>query len=186
MKRAKLIDRILVFFSNAFHSSTYKSKFYDDDESYVIFGGVNETQIVHGAAGLFKMPIAGRDLNTQNFWGVVGQGFLYGDTFYFDPHKHDPVLAIIDSGTTLVLVPRKVYDGLIKSIIKKTENDPKVQFVCTKDDQGDFDSCWFNNTRCVDIHEKMEPMRFIFGGIVFEIKVQAFLKDLLEDNADQT
>jgi hypothetical protein len=72
LKRSKLIDRIIVSFSNAFHPSTFKAKFYKDEESYVIFGGVNETQIVGGADGLFTMPLANAKLNDQNFWGVYG------------------------------------------------------------------------------------------------------------------
>lgn len=185
LKRQGLIDRIIISFSNAFHPATFKAKFYDDEESYVIFGGVNETQIVGGADGLFAMPLADPEMNEQNFWGVYGEGFLYGDEFFFNPEFEKPILAIIDSGTTLVMVPYKVYAGLMGSLAKKVKNDPTIAFHCSKEDKGNLGACWFNNTRCVDITDKLEPMRFIFGGIVFEIKIQAFLKDLHEDGASQ-
>ena len=55
---------MILTFSNAFHTASFKYKFYEDPDSYMIFGGFNETQIVGGADGLFAMPIAGKDLNT--------------------------------------------------------------------------------------------------------------------------
>jgi len=79
---------------------------------------------------------------------------------------------VIDSGTTLVLLPYKVYEGLMMGIAKKVKKDPTVSFVCTRDGKtNDLGACYFNNTRCVDITDKLEPMRFIFGGIVYEIKI---------------
>lgn len=72
LKRAGMIDRMVLSFSNAFHRSTFKATFYDDDDSFVIFGGINETQIVNGAKGLFKMPLAPANMNQEGFWGVYG------------------------------------------------------------------------------------------------------------------
>lgn len=43
LKRAGVISRLLISFSNAFHESTFKSKFADDKQSYMIFGGYNES-----------------------------------------------------------------------------------------------------------------------------------------------
>ena len=150
----------------------------------MIFGGVNETQIVGGAEGLFSMPLANKVLNPTMFWGVEGQAFLYGDNFVWGPTIDEPMLAVIDSGTTLVQVPYVAYDGLMMGIAKKVKDDPTVSFVCTRDEKTkELGACYFNNTRCEDITDKLEPMRFIFGGIVFEIKIQAFLKDVSNDGA---
>ena len=80
LKREGLIDRTIVSFSNAFHNSTFKAKYHFDLESYMVFGGYNESQIVGGAKGLHSMPLSGKDLNPDGFWGIDGQGFLYGDT----------------------------------------------------------------------------------------------------------
>lgn len=43
LKRAGLVDRLLISFSNAFHKSSFKAKFADDQQSYMTFGGFNET-----------------------------------------------------------------------------------------------------------------------------------------------
>ena len=43
LKRAGYINRQLISFSNAFHNSTFKSKYYRDDQSYMVFGGYNES-----------------------------------------------------------------------------------------------------------------------------------------------
>lgn len=111
---------------------------------------------------------------------------MYGDKFFFNPELDKPVLSIIDSGTTLVQIPLNSYNGLMKSITHKYKNDNETDFLCSKDSHGNLDACWFNNTRCLDIHDKLEPMRFIFGNTVFEIKVQAFLKDIHPDGYDES
>ena len=67
-----MIDRLLVSFSNAFHGASFKAQFHGDRESYVVFGGVNETQIVGGPDGLFSMALASKELNPTTFWGVEG------------------------------------------------------------------------------------------------------------------
>ena len=65
------------------------------------------------------MPLASKDLKPTNFWGVEGQGFMYGDKIIYDPETDPPVLAVIDSGTTLCIIPYKIYDGLMMSIAEK-------------------------------------------------------------------
>lgn len=148
----------------------------------MVFGGYNESQIVGGADGLFNMPLASKELNPTNFWGVEGQGFLYGNTIIYNPETEPPLLAVIDSGTTLCVVPYNIYDGLMMGIAKKLKNDKDVSFVCTREEgTQNLGACYFNNTRCLDVTSKLEPMRFIFGGIVYEIKIDAFLKDVNND-----
>ena len=67
-------------------------------------------------------------------------------------------------------------------LAKKVKHDPSVEFVCTREEETEeLGACYFNNTRCVDITSKLDPMRFIFGGIVYEIKIDAFLKDVIND-----
>lgn len=43
LKREGLIDRTIVSFSNAFHNTTFKAKYHMDLESYMVFGGYNES-----------------------------------------------------------------------------------------------------------------------------------------------
>lgn len=173
---------MIIAFSNTFHESTYKFKYHPDPHPYVIFGGYNESQIVGGAQGLFSMPLADKELNPTLYWGVEGQGMLYGDKFIMDPESTQVVMSVIDSGTTLVLLPKSCYDGVMKAIAKKMKPDPKVSFVCSKEEKSqNLGACYFNNTRCEDISEKMEPLKFIFGHTVFEIQINAFLKDVTAD-----
>lgn len=182
LKRAGLIERQLISFSNAFHEASFKAERYNDTQSYMVFGGYNESQIVDGADGLFNMPLASRELNPTNYWGVEGQGFLYGNTMVYDPETEPPLLAVIDSGTTLCVIPYHIYDGLMMGIAKKLKHDKAVDFVCTREEGSeDLGPCYFNNTRCLDVTSKLEPMKFIFGGIVYEIKIDAFLKDVNND-----
>lgn len=116
--------------------------------------------------------MASKKLNPTTFWGVEGQGFMYGDKFVFNPETEEPILSIIDSGTTLVMIPYKSYEGLMMGIADKVRHDTTVSFVCTRDDKTkELGACYFNQTRCEDISDKLEPMRFIFGGIVYEIKI---------------
>ena len=130
------------------------------------------------------MDLAGKKLNPTTFWGVEGNGFYYGDQVVMNPDTEEPVLAVIDSGTTLVLLPSKIYDGLMTGISKKVKDDPSLAFVCTRDEKTEeIGACYFNNTRCADIHDKLEPMRFVFGNIVYEIKIQAFLKVVADEQA---
>lgn len=145
----------------------------------MVFGGYNESQIVGGADGLFNMPLASKELNPTNFWGVEGQGFMYGSTMIYNPETEPPLLAVIDSGTTLCVIPYNIYDGLMMGIAKKLKHDTSVDFVCTREEDSEtLGPCYFNKTRCVDITSKLEPMKFIFGNTVFEIKIDAFLKDV--------
>ena len=117
------------------------------------------------------MPLASKELNPSAFWGVEGQGFIYGDIIIQDPINDPTYLSVIDSGTTLVIIPYKVYDGLMMSIARELKSDTSINFVCTRT-QGTLalGPCYFNNTRCEDVVGKVKPFKFVFGGSVYEIK----------------
>ena len=80
------------------------------------------------------MPLASNELNPTLFWGVEAQGFMYGSKMIFDPQDSSPMLAVIDSGTTLVIIPYKIYDGLMMGIAQKLKYDPEIEFVCTREE----------------------------------------------------
>ena len=128
---------------------------------------------------MWSMPMAPAEMNPTMYWGVEGQGFLYGDKLIMDPEHDQPTLAVIDSGTTLVMVPSKCYEGVMMGIADKVKDDPTVSFVCTKEEESKaLGACYFNNTRCLDVTHLMDPMKFIFGNVVYELKIDAFLKDV--------
>lgn len=106
LKIAGLIDRTMVSFSNAFYEGTSHFKDSRDPYSSIIFGGYNESQIVHGSKGLFDLPMSKHKINPTYFWGVEGWGFAYGNNTIMNPKNESrPINAVIDSGTTLVLLP---------------------------------------------------------------------------------
>lgn len=63
---------MMISFDNAFTRSSFKYYYHPDDLSYMIFGGLNETQIVGGLKGLYSMPLGKNDINEEKFWGVEG------------------------------------------------------------------------------------------------------------------
>ena len=101
-----LIDKTIVSFSNAFYNSSTNMRNYGDMESYVIFGGLNASQIVGGEKGLQTLALVKGKMNPTMYWGTTGRGFKYGNKFLMDPEEEPPVLSVIDSGTTLMILPQ--------------------------------------------------------------------------------
>jgi hypothetical protein len=116
-------------------------------------------------------------LNPTMYWGTSGRGFKYGTEMLLDPEEDRSVLAVIDSGTTLMVLPALIFDRLIQSIASKMKDDHEVNMICTRADGPDIDVCYFNNTMCAQIAPKLEPIKFVFDQSVFELKPAAFLKD---------
>jgi hypothetical protein len=100
-----LIDKTIVSFSNAFYNSSTNLQSYGDQASYVIFGGLNSSQIVGGEKGLQTLSLIKGKLNPTMYWGTTGRGFKYGSKTLMDAQEDTPVLAVIDSGTTLMILP---------------------------------------------------------------------------------
>ena len=57
LKIGGLIDRTIVSFSNAHFAGSRNFNASHDDKSYVIFGGLNASQIVDGEAGLRSLSL---------------------------------------------------------------------------------------------------------------------------------
>ena len=50
--------------------------------------------------------------------------------------------------------------------------------ICTKSPGSNLiELCYFNNTKCTALYQKVEPIKFVFDQSVFELKSPAFLKD---------
>ena len=106
LKISGLIDKTIVSFSNAFYKNTENYNTTKDQSSYVIFGGMNSSQIVGGERGLKSMSLLKGKKNPTMYWGVSGRGFKYGAKQLMDPEDEENILAVIDSGTTLMILPQ--------------------------------------------------------------------------------
>ena len=114
LKISGLIDKTIVSFSNAFYKDSYNQQLSKDFDSYVIFGGLNASQIDGGEKGLHTMNLIKGKMNPTMYWGVNGRGFKYGHNApLMDPQEHEPILAVIDSGTTLMVVPGEIFNNFM-------------------------------------------------------------------------
>ena len=111
------------------------------------------------------MKLARGKINPTNFWGVKVRGFAYGKTVLYDPEKDRPILGVIDSGTTLVIIPTVVFENMIHEMAEKFHYDPDIDMVCVRDRKSNtIDHCYFNNTNCETLFEehghKLEDFKF--------------------------
>ena len=117
-------------------------------------------------------------MNPTMYWGVLGKGFKYGRNVLMSPDDHEPVLAVIDSGTTLMILPSKIFDSLMNKIADRFKDDHDVTMICSrKADTNAIEVCYFNNTKCSTLYKKVEPIEFLFDKTVFELQSPGFLKD---------
>ena len=166
LKTAGAIDQALISFSNNFHKSSFLWNHTGHTEkSYAIFGGINASQVIGGEEGIVTIPMAKGKLNPRFFWGVHGNGFAYGKTVLMDPENHKPYLAVIDSGTTLVILPWTAYENFITALAEQFRDDPDVDLVCERvNETNSMDHCYFNNTKC---QEMVDNHGYKLGNIQF-------------------
>jgi hypothetical protein len=87
--------------------------------------------------------------NPTMYWGVSGRGFKYGSKVLMDPEDEEPILAVVDSGTTLMVLPQVIFTNMINEIASKMKDDHDVNMICTRSsDHNDIEVCYFNNTMC--------------------------------------
>lgn len=121
------------------------------------------------------MKMAGKKLNPTDFWGMEARGFAFDNLAILNPETGDkPFLGVIDSGTTLILVPTRIYMNLLHEMASKFKDDPTVDFVCARTKEtGLLDHCYFNNTKCDDFiknhGDKIGNLKFMLGDYVFEL-----------------
>jgi len=99
LKNARIIDRALMSFSFAGPGS--------GDSSYAILGGLNESQVVGGRAGIIKMATMDyRKMGAEhNNWALQGESLFYGDEEIIMLQKDKKYPAIIDTGSSNLGVP---------------------------------------------------------------------------------
>ena len=159
LRAAGIIDHGIISFSNAFGNKGFHHNVtlaHPDRRSYAIFGGINATQIVGGEEGLVSMKLARGKMNPTAFWGAKARGMAYGKTVLFEPEEDQSLLGVIDSGTTLAMIPTMLFQNLVDAMANDFKDDPELEFVCAryKGKKGNFKSCYFNNTSCADMFAK--------------------------------
>ena len=127
------------------------------------------------------MKMAKGKLNPTFFWGVKARGLAYGNLAIMDPDSDKPLLGVIDSGTTLAIMPTIMLNNLLRHISKAFKNVPDVDLVCTRaKETGILDHCYFNNTHCnqffKDHSDKMEDLKIVLGDYVFVLKAETLFK----------
>ena len=78
------------------------------------------------------MSLVQGKLNPTMYWGVHGRGFKFGKKVLMDPEEASPILAVIDSGTTVMLLPSNIFEAFINQLASKFKNDHSVSMICTK------------------------------------------------------
>lgn len=96
-----------------------------------------------------------------------------------DPQKSTPMLAVIDSGSTVMQLPSRIFASFVNELARKFKDDHAVNMICTQTsgDDSEIDVCFFQDTTCEPLLNKVEPIKFFFDKSVFELDSRAFLKD---------
>ena len=120
------------------------------------------------------------------FWGVEVNGFAFGNTVIMDNKNMKSILGVIDSGTTLVILPEIVFINFITELAETVRDDPQIDLVCTRKNDSSgilkrLDHCYFNNTDCstlIDDHgSKLGSIKFHMGDYIFEQNFATALRD---------
>lgn len=96
------------------------------------------------------------------------------------------ILGVIDSGTTLVLLPEIIFVNFITQLAETVKDDPEIDLVCNRKNDSSgvlkrIDHCYFNNTDCsslIDDHgSKLGSLKFHMGDYIFEQSFATALRD---------
>ena len=157
LKDNKIIDKAVISFSVA------------SNESYALFGDYNVSQVIGGASGLHALKtfaylpdFVGANKN----WALEGQNLMYGNV-ELKSVLEGSFPAIIDTGSSTLGVPAKMYD-LLK---KEWEAALKGKSL---DCQTNDDFCQVGDT-CANIEKGLKPLGFVMNGLVFEVPPSIYL-----------
>jgi hypothetical protein len=90
------------------------------------------------------------------FWGVEVNGFAFGNTVLMNYENMRSILGVIDSGTTLVLLPEIIFINFITQLAENVKDDKLIDLVCVRKNDSSgilkrIDHCYFNNTNCTSL-----------------------------------
>lgn len=140
------------------------------NESFAQFGEYNASYVVGNESGLYS-------LKTYNYlpdfvganknWALEGQSLLYGKAPLKNGGSEKSFPAIIDTGSSTLGVPAKMYAELKQNWLKET--DEKL------DCQSNDDFCQMNGVTCDALQKKVKPIGFQISGKVFEVPPSVYL-----------
>ena len=155
MLRKNMVDKPIVSFSLGSNSKTAKNS----AESYMILGGINETQYV-GQLQDFK-------ISTNQWWAPSLNGFHYSDEVIVQ-FADNTAFAVIDTGTSMLALP-KVYLNLLINMWKRDLPD-NVPFDCS------LGVC-IAATHCDRVKKTIGSVTFQIGNKMLEMKPESYLID---------
>lgn len=99
-----------------------------------------------------------------------------------DPEMEEHKLAVIDSGTTLVILPFLIYENFITTLAEQFRDDEEIDLVCSRyNESGQMDHCYFNNTLCTDLVDdhgyKFSNLELQLGDYVFRQNLTTTFRD---------
>ena len=96
-----------------------------EGNSFAVLGGVDESQIVGGRGGLKPFRNNPDIFSHIKSWALSGKGLYYGVPAVGEQSTYP---AVIDTGSTLIAVPSKIFQGLAQKW-----NDTIKDLDCTSD-----------------------------------------------------
>jgi len=130
---------------------------------------MNLTQVVSFAQGLHSLNTFGYlpdFVGASKNWALEGQNMMYGDDELKGPLDKASFPAIIDTGSSTISIPGKIFDSLREAWTKSG-----VKVDCHSND----DFCQVNGQTCDEVAKKFKPIGFNLGGTVFELSPPNYL-----------
>ena len=131
-------------------------------ESYMIFGGINEDQYT---GKFFELPLV-----NNNWWAAQTTG-VYFDGQQVNSYTGSGTLGVIDTGTSLILMPGDEFNQIIKLI--NAQVDSSKQFNCIDPDCTQYAAIG----RCTNFYS-LPDITFEFAYIKFNMSPRAYLLDI--------
>ena len=140
-----------------------------DNNSFAVLGGVDDSQVVGGKAGLKPFRNNPDIFSHIKAWALSGKGLYYGLPKVGEEGQYP---AVIDTGSTLIAVPSPLFTSLSqkwKETVKDLDCTTDANFCETKQP-------------CTDLEHTLSPVGFEIGDadqggsdLVFEMNPSEYL-----------
>jgi len=131
-------------------------------ESKAIFGGKDSTQYVQS---MFEL-----NLGATNLWAPHVNGLAYGNTYLDKFDNSDNYLAIIDTGSTLIHLPKKYYNIMADWWLHQLKN---ADFGFGMGDVGLYHA----RANCYQVKPLISNFSIVLDDTLFEITPESYLLD---------